>query len=113
MRSNRRGTSRPRSYTSASDVGGGGLALYGLVKPAQPGWTSPIDPRTSDPNRFYNLKESVPLLGKDPNMAGNRAAVGTGVIIAAGGRVLRHFVRSPKLKLKGSRKGIKLFGASS
>lgn len=78
--------------TSISGAGGTLIASYGLVRAPQPGWSSQLstDPSYSASARLYNLKQSIPIYGKDPNLAGNRAIVGLGIGVGVGGKILRH-----------------------
>lgn len=77
-----------------AEAAGAGVAGYGLVgqKPSA-GGTSVVGflKQGDASSALYQLKESVPFLGKDSAMTTNRATVGTGVAVAVGAKVARHF----------------------
>jgi len=55
----------------------------------------------------YNLRQSIPLIGKDPNFKDTRKMVGGGALAALGGKVLRRIPglrRVARLSFKVDRK---------
>ena len=72
-----------------AETASGALALDGLLDSPQPGWMPNIEAVFSrDPalrsDALYNITQSIPVYGKDPNMAAARSKV----LIGAGGYVV-------------------------
>lgn len=55
-----------------------------------------------------NLTQNIPFIGKDPNHAGNRRAVGGGIVLYFGGKWAKSIIRSPHIKV--GRRTVHLWG---
>lgn len=86
----------------------GALATgYGIaLQPPQPGWAGNLafwqtSKGWNGKNAAYNVRQSIPVLGNDPNMAGNRATVGAGLVTIAAAKLAPSVAPSlRKIKLR-------------
>ena len=91
----------------------GALATgYGLaLQPPRPGWAGNLafwqsSKGWSGATAPGNVKQSIPIVGTDPNFAGNRATVGAGLLTIAAAKVapsVAPSLRKIKLRLGSGR----------
>lgn len=107
------GRRRSKPVHSVTTEGGALVSVYGLTfaKPSASG-TSTVDfIKAGDLNSAgYQLKESIPFVGKDPNQAALRSTVGTGVALIIGGKVAGWLMPSLRRPLRIGRLKIRLLG---
>lgn len=97
--------------THLAEAGGLALAGYGVLGPPQSGWSWNVADLVgmggaSASEGVYNMIQSIPIYGKDSNMAGARSMVGAGLGLAIGAKVARSLFPSlNKISFKiGSRR---------